>query len=75
MMFSPFAVIRGVYGDTLLILSLISWVLWEMAFKDHTEQFWSGTNEALRCENCTDKLCTQWCKNNKHIMENDSADK
>ena len=23
----------------------------------HPERFWNGSNAAIRCENCTDKLC------------------
>ena len=28
----------------------------------HPERFSEMTNVALRCSNCTDKLCTQYCQ-------------
>lgn len=31
-------------------------------FVTHPERFWEHSNEALRCSNCTDKLCTQYCQ-------------
>jgi hypothetical protein len=28
----------------------------------YPERFWEISNIALQCSNCTDKLCTQYCK-------------
>lgn len=28
----------------------------------YPERFWDGSNEALKCSACTDKLCTQYCR-------------
>ncbi len=62
MMFSPFAFIRGFYTQTVLVLAFAVWLVWELCVMMYPERFWETTNVALRCSECTDKLCTQYCK-------------
>lgn len=62
MMFSPFAFIRGFYTQTVLVLAFAVWLVWELCVMMYPERFWETTNMALRCSECTDKLCTQYCK-------------
>jgi hypothetical protein len=62
MMFTPMALIPGFYSLSLFILSLAVWCVWEMCVLLHPERFWENSNDALKCVNCTDKLCTQYCQ-------------
>ena len=62
MMFSPFLFVRSFYTWSLLTMSIIAWLVWEMAIFFHPERFWEGANAALTCASCTDKLCTQYCR-------------
>ncbi|MGN1002385.1 MAG: hypothetical protein ACI4PC_06400 [Oscillospiraceae bacterium] len=58
MMFTPLFFIPGVYTWSLCLMSLAVFLVWEITFSLHPERFWEGTNEALRCSNCTDRLCS-----------------
>lgn len=62
MMFSPLMFMGGFYGESLFIMSLLVFAVWELGVLVHPERFWEGSNEALKCSECTDKLCTQYCK-------------
>ena len=62
MMFSPFFFVGGFYAKSLLILAIVIWLVWELCVVMYPERFWEATNMALRCSECTDKLCTQYCK-------------
>ena len=62
MMFSPFMLIPGFYTTSLLIIAFAVWVVWEVCVMLYPERFYEMTNAALQCANCTDKLCTQYCK-------------
>lgn len=62
MMFSPLAFVPGFYTYSLLGLSVIVWLLWELCVVLYPERFWENSNMALRCSECTDKLCTQYCR-------------
>ena len=57
MMFSPLIVIPGIWTYSLVILSLIILIVWEICFATHPERFLERTNCALECQNCKDKLC------------------
>jgi len=61
MMFTPMLFVCGFYAYSLLALAAIVWVAWELSVILHPERFWFMSNETLRCSNCTDKLCTQYC--------------
>lgn len=57
MMFVPFLFVPGFYGWTLAGLAAVVAVVWEVQWRRHPERFWEGSNQALRCANCTDRLC------------------
>lgn len=60
-MFSPLLFSRGFFGLSLAALSVVTIVVWEAVLLRHPERFWEGSNRALRCGACTDKLCAQFC--------------
>ena len=62
MMFSPFMLIPSFYTTSLLVIAFAIWVVWEVSVMLYPERFYEMTNAALQCVNCTDKLCTQYCK-------------
>jgi len=62
MMFSPLIFCGGFYAISLVIIAFLAWLVWELCFFLYPERFVEMTNGALRCTNCTDKLCTQYCK-------------
>lgn len=61
MMFTPMLFVFGFYAYSLIALALVVWAAWELSIILHPERFWFMSNQTLRCENCTDKLCTQYC--------------
>ena len=63
MMFSPMLMVSGFFSRTLLLMAIADWLIWELCIMMYPERFWENTNAALRCANCTDKLCTQYCRN------------
>lgn len=62
MMFSPLIYVQGFYSISLVVISLIAWLVWELCIMMYPERFWEVSNVALRCTECTDKLCTQFCQ-------------
>lgn len=62
MMFSPLSFIPGFYTRSLALLAFIVWLTWELSVLLHPERFWEQSNEALKCSQCTGKLCTQSCR-------------
>lgn len=62
MMFTPMLLVCGFYAYSLIALALAVWIAWELSVILHPERFWFMSNETLRCQNCTDKLCTQYCQ-------------
>lgn len=62
MMFTPLLYVDGFYTRSLLIMSIVVWLVWEVSVMLYPERFWEFSNEALKCANCTDKLCTQYCQ-------------
>ena len=62
MMFSPMVFIGGFFALSLFAISVIVFVVWELTVVLHPERFWEHSNIALRCSECTDKLCTQYCQ-------------
>ena len=62
MMFSPLIFVGGFYSISLVILAILAWLVWELCVMMYPERFWEITNVALRCSECTDKLCTQYCQ-------------
>ena len=62
MMFTPMLFIPSFYSWSLFLLSLVVWCVWEGCVLLYPERFWEYSNDALKCVNCTDKLCTQYCQ-------------
>ena len=62
MMFTPMLLVRGFYSWSLLLMSIAACLVWEVNVLLHPERFWEYSNAALQCANCTDKLCTQYCR-------------
>ena len=62
MMFTPMIYIDGFFSCSLLLTSIAVWMVWELFFMMYPERFWEHSNVALKCSECTDKLCTQYCR-------------
>lgn len=57
MLVTPLIFIRSFFSWSLVFVSLIILLRWEITFSKNPERFWRGSNPNLRCENCTDKIC------------------
>ncbi len=62
MMFTPMAFVGSFFSISLGVMSVINLLVWEIAVYLHPERFWEHSNMALKCSECTDKLCTQYCQ-------------
>lgn len=62
MMFSPMVFMGGFYGMSLVLIAFLAWLVWELCVMMYPERFWDKSNLALKCSECTDKLCTQYCQ-------------
>ncbi len=62
MMFTPLLFVPSFYTWSLLGVSILVWLVWEACVFLFPERFWEHTNAALKCSECTDKLCTQYCR-------------
>ncbi len=62
MMFTPMLFINSFFSVSLLVVAFIVWVMWEVCVMLYPERFWEQTNKSLKCSECTDKLCTQYCR-------------
>ncbi len=71
MMFTPLFFVRTVYSWSLLAVSVILLLRWEITFYRYPERFSERTNDYLRCENCTEKLCAH--KKQLHTLWKDVA--
>ena len=61
MMFSPLIFMGGFYSVSLVVMSVLAWLVWEVCIMMYPERFWDKSNLALKCSECVDKLCTQYC--------------
>lgn len=62
MMFTPLIFVGGFYSISLVVMSILAWLVWELCVMMYPERFSEMTNAALKCSECTDKLCTQYCQ-------------
>ena len=62
MMFSPLIFVGGFFSISLVIMAFLAWLVWEICVLVYPERFSEITNVALKCSECTDKLCTQYCR-------------
>lgn len=70
MMFSPFIAVKGFFSWSLFISAFAIWLVWEICVFTHPERFWENSNMALKCSECTDKLCTQYCRKLRNTKNN-----
>lgn len=61
MMFTPMVYVDGFFSRSLVAMAAVVWAVWELAVLIYPERFWEQSNMALKCKECTDKLCTQYC--------------
>ncbi len=73
MMFTPMLFINGFYSATLLLVAFAVWVLWELCVMMYPERFWEHSNASLKCSECTDKLCTQYCRKLREMPRTDET--
>ena len=66
MMFTPLIYMRSFYAWSLIVMAFLAWLIWELCIMMYPERFWHQTNVALKCSECTDKLCTQYCQKIRH---------
>lgn len=66
MMFLPIVSLNSFFSWSLIIFALLGWLVWELCVIVYPERFWENSNMALRCSECTDKLCTQYCRKLKN---------
>lgn len=57
MMYTPMLFIKSFFSWSLFFLSCVVLIKWEISYAAHPWRFWNGSNAAIRCENCHDKLC------------------
>ena len=69
MMFTPLFFVRRSYYWSLLALSVVLLLRWEITFFRHPERFSEKTNEYLKCVNCTEKLCAHKQKRLKRLKK------
>ncbi len=62
MMFLPIVALNSFFSWSLVIFAFAVWLVWELCVLIYPERFWENSNMALRCSECTDKLCTQYCR-------------
>ncbi len=62
MMFTPMLFVGSFYAISLLVMACIVFAMWELCVIMYPERFWEHSNASLKCSECTDKLCTQYCK-------------
>lgn len=62
MMFTPMLMVGSFFSISLLLFAIVDFVIWEVTIYLHPERFWEHSNMALKCSECTDKLCTQYCQ-------------
>ena len=62
MMFLPIVAVNSFFSWSLVIFSALVWAVWELCVLIYPERFWENSNMALRCSECTDKLCIQYCR-------------
>ena len=62
MMFTPMLFVGSFFSISLIVWSIVDFLIWEIWIYLHPERFWENSNMALKCSECTDKLCTQYCQ-------------
>ena len=73
MMFSPLVFVGGFYALSLVVMAVLAWLIWELSVLLYPERFWENSNASLKCCECTDKLCIQYCGSKRHRKETEKT--
>ena len=65
MALSPLFFAPGFCSLSLILPSAVLLILWELAYIRHPERFWAGSNRALHCAECSEKLCDNYINEKK----------
>ena len=65
MMAAPLMLVPHFYAQSLSLVGAVVFVVWEVRYRRHPERFWWGSNRALQCAQCPEKLCRY--KNRLHF--------
>ena len=57
MMFTPLIVIPTFYNYTLVGLSFLVFLVWEISYNKKPEKFHDETNDFIKCKNCKELMC------------------
>ena len=57
MMFTPYIFVPHLFTWSLLAMSLLLLLRWEITLRLHPERFSDKTNACISCQHCTEKLC------------------
>ena len=70
MMFTPLIFVRNLYAQTLVLISLVLLLNWEVLLRLHPERFSENTNACLSCAQCKEKLCHHKKQLQRFIKQN-----
>lgn len=71
MMFTPLIFIVHPFTYSLVILSMILLIKWEIIYKKYPERFVENKNDNLTCKNCKEKLC-HYKKQLRYFIKNNN---
>ena len=57
MMFTPLVFVKNIFSLSLVVISIVLLIEWEILYRKYPKRFYESTNKSLRCENCKEKLC------------------
>lgn len=57
MAYIPLIFVPGFFSWSLIGLSLLLLIRWELTYRKYPQRFYEGSNENLQCRNCEEKLC------------------
>ena len=70
MMFTPYIFIPGIYTWSLLGMSLLLLLRWEITLRCHPERFAENTHACISCKHCSERLCSHKTQLRKFIRKN-----
>ena len=57
MMFTPLVFVPNFYNYSLVFMSLVVLISWELAYYIYPKRFHEETNDSLKCKNCKEFMC------------------
>lgn len=72
MMFTPLIFVKNMYAWSLVALSLLLLIKWEVLLHRYPERFSEKTNCSIACSNCREKLCHHKTQLQQFIKKNRS---